>query len=321
MIRLLVMIFVIVCCGITGCDTKIKVTEKKLFAADSIGWQENENYNFGGLVYSGVFNNELYIADPSACEIRVFDFDTFKFKRKFGVKGNGPGEFNFVGSFSIDNDGNVYIADPSSMKIVTFKNTGEYSETIKTDFPNTVKFLNNKMHVMEYCTKPNCNIKTIEDHEEKIEMCLDTIFVKNKLEVESRSYDFTQNGDRQFLVLHFAGKKFIDLKTGEDIMFPADSKGEYFVAGDFLESGDSFFIIQATMQNPEAGMEAETAKQYKEVTGTRDYVYQYNYNGELLNSLKIPDNVLLFPQSVSIAENYIIGQDVYTGNVFKFKII
>ncbi len=321
MLRLLTVFTVIILCGILGCGENVKKTGNKLSVIDSLGWQEDANYNFGGLVYTEISDNELFVADPSACDIRVYDLNSMKFKRKFGVKGHGPGEFNFMGPFTISGNGDVVVPDPSSMMIAVFDKSGKYKETIKTDFPNTVKFLNDKMYVMEYSTKPQCCIKTIEDGNEEKVLELDSLFVQSKLETASRNYDYTCRGENEFAVLYFKGDRFFDLKTRKEIKFPDDGNAKYFVAGSFIENGDSFYILQATMENPEAGMECETAKDYKVATGTKDFIYEYDYSGNLISTLKLPEDVLFFPQSLTVADGYVVAQDVYTGNLFKYKIM
>ncbi len=321
MIRLLIVLLIVSGCGIIGCDRKVESKAGKLSVIDSLGWQEDENYNFGGLVYTAIKDNELFVADPSACEIRIYDFETMKFDRKFGVKGHGPGELNFIGPFTISESGDIIVPDPSSLTITIFDKSGQYKETLKTDFPNSVKFFNDKMYVMEYSTKPQCCIKTIEDGNEVKILELDSLFTKSNLETDSRNYDYTCRGESEFAVLYFMGDRFFDLKKQKEISFPNDGNGKYFVAGSFIENGDSFYILQATMENPEAGMECETAKDYKIATGTKDFIYEYDYESNLMKTIKLPNDVLFFPQSLTVANGYVVAQDVYTGNVYKYKMM
>ena len=78
-------------------------------------------------------NNELYVCDGNNNRIQVFDLD-LNFKRSFGKKGNGKGQFDSPADVDFDSTGNIYVTDEYNHRIQIFSpNSERHIHTIKGD--------------------------------------------------------------------------------------------------------------------------------------------------------------------------------------------
>jgi len=73
----------------------------------------------------------IYIADCGNNRIVVFDF-LGKFKKTFGSRGQGPGEFNRPTGLSILEDSRIAVADYENLRIQIFDQNGAFIEMINT---------------------------------------------------------------------------------------------------------------------------------------------------------------------------------------------
>ncbi len=78
-------------------------------------------------------NNELYVCDSNNDRVQIFDLD-LNFKRSFGKKGTGRGQFNSPADVNFDSKGNIYVTDQENHRIQVFSPHGEHHiHTIKGD--------------------------------------------------------------------------------------------------------------------------------------------------------------------------------------------
>lgn len=78
-------------------------------------------------------NHQVYIFDDKSKQIFCFD-DKGKFLYKIHSVGQGPGEYLYPVDMDVDNDGNIYVNDPVSKRIVKYENGfGNKSEIISID--------------------------------------------------------------------------------------------------------------------------------------------------------------------------------------------
>ncbi len=72
---------------------------------------------------------ELLVLDGRDHAVYIFNPDT-TLKRRFGAKGQGPGEFQNPTSMVVLDDGRVVIADPSARRLLFFDSAGEHAHSI-----------------------------------------------------------------------------------------------------------------------------------------------------------------------------------------------
>lgn len=72
-------------------------------------------------------DGNIFISDKNSSSIKIFD-QNYHFKKTVGVKGQGPGEFQEITSFHIDDKNNIVVFDKLSQRFTIFLNSSEYSE-------------------------------------------------------------------------------------------------------------------------------------------------------------------------------------------------
>ena len=93
----------------------------------SVGQAEGQaEYMFGRIAGLAVDDNEeIYVADSQATQIRVFDTNG-KFLRTIGRKGQGPGEFTGIQSIQITPHNELMLYDNVQNKLVFFSLAGQF---------------------------------------------------------------------------------------------------------------------------------------------------------------------------------------------------
>ena len=77
-----------------------------------------------GIAYSKI-NDEIWVVETGAHRITVLNWDG-EVVRRIGVRGVGPGEFNFPTFIWIDKSGVVYIVDSMNFRIQILNSSGEF---------------------------------------------------------------------------------------------------------------------------------------------------------------------------------------------------
>ncbi|MDD5458009.1 MAG: 6-bladed beta-propeller [Phycisphaerae bacterium] len=95
--------------------------------------------NFGGILGKDlkispidvvVRGRRCYVADSGSNQVIVFDLITQKEILRMGKQGSGIGEFEMIGSVTIDAAENVYVTDKSKGELTKFDKSGIYQTTI-----------------------------------------------------------------------------------------------------------------------------------------------------------------------------------------------
>ena len=79
-----------------------------------------------------VKDDYIFILDRSYKRLYCFDKNG-KFIRRIGSVGSGPGEYNSISDFTIDNEGIIYLLDRHGYKILSFSISGEFINSISID--------------------------------------------------------------------------------------------------------------------------------------------------------------------------------------------
>jgi len=94
--------------------------EKKLQElADTFHFQQPT-----GVAYSSV-TDEIWVVETGAHRISVFSHDG-RLLRQIGERGNGPAQFNFPTSISIDKNGDAYVVDAMNFRVQIFNKAGQF---------------------------------------------------------------------------------------------------------------------------------------------------------------------------------------------------
>lgn len=76
-----------------------------------------------------VSKNNIYVVDGDNHRIVIYDKDG-QYRKQFGKKGAGKGEFNYPVGIGNDHQGNIYVADTQNKRIQVFDEDGDYKNTI-----------------------------------------------------------------------------------------------------------------------------------------------------------------------------------------------
>lgn len=109
---------------------------------------ENYMFNYPADVESDREGN-LYVLDYMDCVIKKYD-SAGGFIKKFGGKGQGPGEFQAVYCMFISRQNELYVKDAGSNKIKQFSLEGEYQKTYTIEMRNYFKPIGNKEFIVDY---------------------------------------------------------------------------------------------------------------------------------------------------------------------------
>jgi hypothetical protein len=119
---------------ITGCSGKVehRPVDIKLEKDLTIGGSEEDINQVFKLILSATVDGQgnIYILDTNLGVVRKFDKDG-KFLWELNRKGQGPGEFLRVVDLATGSDGQVFIVDQNSRKIMIFSGEGHFIDEFK----------------------------------------------------------------------------------------------------------------------------------------------------------------------------------------------
>jgi len=98
----------------------------------TLAWQKNLTTDLPSMVPCATApgtGGTYYVLDSSACSVTLLDTNGIKLS-SWGVKGNGPGQFNNPVYITTDTTGNVYVIDSGNQRIQKFDPTGKFIEYI-----------------------------------------------------------------------------------------------------------------------------------------------------------------------------------------------
>jgi DNA-binding beta-propeller fold protein YncE len=84
-----------------------------------------------------VYGNKIFVSDTGNQRIVVFDYDGNPLYT-FGKAGIGKGEFQFPYGITVDNSGQLYVADLANGKISIFDQTGKFIKYFAQDQKNVI---------------------------------------------------------------------------------------------------------------------------------------------------------------------------------------
>ena len=121
-------------------DPTFKITPKKLFTIQ--GYDENAKDSVRNFLFPHAIavdsKENIYVMDGKLYEIKKFDRNG-NFKRSFGRKGFGPGEFNDA-MIVILND-SMYVSDLSTKQFILFDNDGKFIRNLPIKNEHRLSFL------------------------------------------------------------------------------------------------------------------------------------------------------------------------------------
>ena len=166
-------------------------------------------------------NNKIFVADfHTAMSLFVFDING-KFLFKIAKRGQGPGEYISFFDFDIQENGDIYIFDQHSKKILIFNSAGEHLRDI-----NMVFILHGGFCLVSdklYCSSPvtgsgkrYANLAVLDTMNNKTDFLLkDDIFLQNSGIIGHNSFDFYYSPDS---IIYYSPKF-------SDIIYSIDKDG------------------------------------------------------------------------------------------------
>lgn len=74
-------------------------------------------------------NGNIVVADSMNARVQILDPEG-KFIRKFGKRGDNPGEFQIIKGVAVDSDNHIYVTDAKGNNVGIFSETGDYLLTL-----------------------------------------------------------------------------------------------------------------------------------------------------------------------------------------------
>lgn len=74
-------------------------------------------------------NGNIVVADSMNARVQIFDLDG-KFIRKFGKRGDNPGEFQLIKGVAVDSENHIYVTDAKGNNVGIYSETGDYLLTL-----------------------------------------------------------------------------------------------------------------------------------------------------------------------------------------------
>ncbi len=122
-------------------------------------------------------NDRYYLLDNNQM---LFTFDqNGLFISKIGNRGRGPGEYNDITDFDIDNESNAYLWDNSKRKMQIFSTKGKRIKEIQFDINFTNFRLISDHQILAYCNRYNKKQIAIIDMTKRKRIKLELPFPKN----------------------------------------------------------------------------------------------------------------------------------------------
>ena len=157
----LLIVYISFCLIILGCSNEpkssAKITQLPLRFNEAFVIGENEpdsvKYYFSSPTEVKTDNaGNIYIADRETSNIRVFD-ENGTYVRSIGGAGKGPGEFESIATFHINDQNQLIVFDGVNQRITRFSNKGEVMSTYVPDkgemiWPDDIRRLNNNRYLL-----------------------------------------------------------------------------------------------------------------------------------------------------------------------------
>ena len=323
-IYLLLITFIFISC----CKNEREI--KTLVLADSLGWQNSEEYFFNPDCSIKCRNSKLYVLDAINCKMSVFDENTLEFDSTFGSKGKAPGEFNYPLSFTFDTDGNILISDMFNSRIQWLKHDGEYLRSVKVQMPAEIYNFDDSLYYSDYPGVPEMNLYKLEADTPVIDLSVTDIVSNLELpENSNKRFAVAKVDGKTFInFLHFKGK-IMDVKNSSFFETP-DVISDYAFSSCLVVNNSSLFVViysfekdlsKAITKLIEDGREHEISSSLlAEDAGLMTYLIEYSIEGEILKTFEFPVNILGKEFSFAMSGNNIYLQDVFSGMIYKYRI-
>ncbi len=317
-------IFVLFSCNKTANRTST------LRLADSLGWQDSEEYYFSQDCSINCRDSKLFILDATSSKMSIFDEETLKFEKSFGKPGKAPGEFNYPLSFTFDNDGNIVIADLFNSRIQWLRQDGQYIKSVKLQHPAEVYNFNGNLYYSDLAGKPEINLYKLVEDNPVIDLSITDLIFRLELPKESNKRFAVAKIDDKTIIsfLHLKDKI---LEVNSNMFFETPSFiGDYVFISCFVIDDNRLYIVQYSLDKDlsktitkmiEDGREEEISSNLlAEEGGLKTYLVEYSIEGKVLNTYKFPISILGKEFSFAKSGSNIYLQDVFSGMIYKFVI-
>ncbi len=325
--RVLLLIVII---GLVVSCKQIGDKDTAMTLADSLGWQNSEDYFFSADCSIKCRDSKLYILDAVNKKLSIFNENKLDFVRSIGKSGRGPGEFTFPLCFTFDNEGNFIVADFSNSMIQWLSPAGEYIKSVKAPLPGEVYNFDGDIYYTDYAGKPEMNLYKIVDHKPVVDLSITDLITGSELPEGSNKRFALAKTDKKLIIsfLHFKDK-ILEIDTNKYFETTLRNSA-HGLSSCMVVDDKSIFVILYSLEKDlsqtitdliEGGREHEICSNLlAEEVGLKSYLVEYSFDGSIVNTHRLPNNILGKEFSFAKSENNIYLQDVFSGIIYKYKM-
>lgn len=160
----------------------------------------NRDMNLSCVSDCKIWGDRIYILDERMKKLVAFDF-TGNAVMSLSRQGRGPGEFLQISYFDIDQEGNIYVVDGNSDKLLLYTHNGDFIREVKPPYEiDLIKVLENDQYLLQLSSWNSGSFAGAQI------VLADSGFVKG-----SELLGYSKNKDDNFWL---SGSRFVETQKG-----------------------------------------------------------------------------------------------------------
>ncbi len=294
-----------------------------LVVADSLGWQDDENFTFGANNIHNIDGEELYVLDIDNAVFYVYEINSLKFLRKFGSKGRGPGEFLYPNSFTFDKNGDIVVGDFANSRIQWISKQGDFLKAEKFHPIGKVYNYEDSIYVTTAHFAPDYKLTVYNNGEFKTVRKLDQFCSDNDLKEENKHIDIIKY-ENSLIGVPINRVGCIKDLNNEKIQFSSsvnrDAVPEYSKTSNAVLMNDRFYVVERAYGVDPAQKKNSSLTKIEDIKhfyDIREFVCEYSITGELKSSCELPGDMMTLSGEILSSNGKVFLVSNYNGIIFK----